>query len=61
MGDIADMMLEGYLCACCGVYLEGDGGGFPRYCSNDCEPDNDTHSKKNYFKKLHNQLKESQK
>ncbi len=38
MGEIADMMLEGDLCAGCGVYLEGDGEGFPRYCSKECEP-----------------------
>ncbi len=38
MGEIADMMLEGDLCAGCGVYMEGDGEGFPRYCSKACEP-----------------------
>jgi endogenous inhibitor of DNA gyrase (YacG/DUF329 family) len=38
VGEIADMMLEGDLCAGCGVYLEGDGEGFPRYCSKQCEP-----------------------
>jgi len=39
MGEIADMMLEGTLCAGCGVYIgEGD-MGIPQYCSNDCEPD----------------------
>ena len=36
MGDIADMMLDGTLCEGCGVYLEGEGDGFPRYCP-DCE------------------------
>ena len=35
MGDIADMMLEGDLCATCGVYMDGDGDGSPRYCK-DC-------------------------
>lgn len=35
MGDIADMMLEGILCAGCGVYMGGDNDGIPRYCS-DC-------------------------
>ena len=35
MGDIADMMIEGDLCAGCGVYLPGDGDGIPRYCR-DC-------------------------
>jgi len=35
MGEIADMMLEGYLCAGCGVTLPGESNGFPRYCR-DC-------------------------
>ncbi len=39
MGEIADMMLEGDLCAGCGVYMDGDGDGFPRYCSASCDPD----------------------
>lgn len=33
MGEIAEMMLEGDLCAGCGVYLAGEGCGVPRYCS----------------------------
>lgn len=36
MGEIADMMLEGTLCEGCGVYLEGDAPGYPRYCSYCC-------------------------
>lgn len=40
MGDIADMMLDGTLCACCGVYLDGNViEGIPNYCS-DCARDN---------------------
>jgi len=31
MGDIADAMLDGDLCQCCGVYMEG-GDGYPRSC-----------------------------
>jgi hypothetical protein len=33
MGEIADMMLDGTLCQCCGVYI-GDVslGDFPQYC-----------------------------
>lgn len=38
MGDISEMMLDGTLCEGCGVYLEGEGEGFPRYCSKQCEP-----------------------
>lgn len=37
MGEIADMMLDGTLCAGCGVYLEGDTiEGIPNYCE-DCQ------------------------
>ena len=39
MGEIADMMLEGDLCECCGCYIDGDGEGFPRYCSPQCARD----------------------
>lgn len=39
MGDIADMMLDGTLCEGCGVYIEGDADGFPRYCSAQCRRD----------------------
>lgn len=35
MGEIADMMLDGTLCSCCGVYLEGEPEGFPQDCE-DC-------------------------
>lgn len=36
MGEIAEMMLDGTLCAGCGEFLDGDGEGFPRYCSKQC-------------------------
>lgn len=39
MGEIADMMLDGTLCEGCGTYMEGEGYGFPRYCSNACARD----------------------
>ncbi|GAQ30255.1 hypothetical protein SAMD00023378_3938 [Ralstonia sp. NT80] len=35
MGDIADMMLEGLLCECCGAFIDGDSDGVPRRCG-DC-------------------------
>lgn len=38
MGEIADMMLEGTLCAGCGEYLDGEGYGIPLYCGG-CQPD----------------------
>ncbi len=31
MGEIAEMMLDGTLCAGCGVFLNGDGDGRPPY------------------------------
>ena len=32
MGEIADMMIEGEICECCGEYL-GEGGGFAQLCA----------------------------
>ncbi len=37
MGEIADMMLDGTLCADCGVYLDMESVGYPAYCGS-CEP-----------------------
>lgn len=37
MGDIAEMMLDGTLCQCCGGYLGAD-GDYPQSC-NDCKKD----------------------
>lgn len=37
MGEYAEMMLDGTCCEGCGEYL-GNGDGFPRYCSPECEP-----------------------
>src|SRR5688500_10789686 len=40
MGEIAEMMLDGTLCECCGSYIDEEGGdGFPRYCSPQCDRD----------------------
>lgn len=39
MGDVADAMLGGELCEMCGVYLEGEAEGIPRYCSAQCAKD----------------------
>ncbi len=35
MGEIADMMLDGTLCECCGEFI-GDATGYPGYCSKEC-------------------------
>ena len=37
MGETAEMMLDGTLCACCGEYLGGD-DGYAIYCAG-CAPD----------------------
>jgi hypothetical protein len=40
MGEIAEMMLDGTLCECCGAYIDdGAAPGFPRYCSPQCARD----------------------
>lgn len=40
MGEVAEMMLDGTLCECCGVYIhDGEAEGFPRYCSPQCAED----------------------
>lgn len=39
MGECAEMMLDGTLCASCGAYIEGEGDGIPRYCSPQCRRD----------------------
>lgn len=39
MGEIADMMIGGDLCEGCGMALDGEGYGIPRYCSNECARD----------------------
>jgi hypothetical protein len=37
MGEIADMMLDGTMCQFCGVFLDGEPLGIPRYCA-ECAP-----------------------
>lgn len=39
MGEIADAMINGELCEMCGVALDGDAPGYPRYCSLECAQD----------------------
>ena len=38
MGEIAEMMLDGTLCECCGSYIGSD-AGYPQYCSDECAKD----------------------
>lgn len=40
MGEIAEMMLDGTLCAGCGVYIGAD-NGYPEYCEDCLEEIND--------------------
>ena len=44
MGEIAEMMLDGTLCQCCGDFL-GTDNGFPTYCA-DCQPEEEKIVKK---------------
>lgn len=39
MGEIAEMMINGEMCECCGVFLDGEASGYPRYCSKECASD----------------------
>ena len=39
MGEIADSMISGETCEMCGVWLDGESPGYPRYCSNECADD----------------------
>jgi len=40
MGEIADAMLNGDMCAMCGVMLENEEDmGIPMYCSDECMKD----------------------
>jgi hypothetical protein len=42
VGEIADMMLDGILCECCGAFIDDDdASGFPRYCCGQCARDRD--------------------
>ena len=36
MGEIAELILEGFLCIDCGSFIDGDATGHPRKCE-DCE------------------------
>lgn len=38
-GEIAEMMLDGTLCECCGEYIGDGDSGYPRYCSEQCARD----------------------
>lgn len=40
MGEYAEMMLDGTMCASCGEFIhQGEAEGFPRYCSSQCARD----------------------
>lgn len=32
MGEITDMILDGYLCEVCGTFIDQDAAGYPRRC-----------------------------
>jgi len=33
MGDVADAILDGLFCQCCGELIDGDEPGYPRTCA----------------------------
>ena len=37
MGEIAEMIMMGFICQTCGMPIDGDAWGFPRCCE-DCAP-----------------------
>lgn len=39
MGEIADDMINGFTCEMCGMFLDGEEPGYPRYCSAECADD----------------------
>jgi len=39
MGEIADMMLGGEMCAMCGAEMDAGDMGIPMYCSQECAND----------------------
>ena len=39
MGEIADDMINGFVCEMCGTFLDGEEPGYPRYCSIECADD----------------------
>lgn len=39
MGDIADMILEGFMCQYCGEVIDGEEPGYPRSCGCDNSDD----------------------
>ena len=65
MGEIADAMLSGLFCECCGVYMDGEEPGYPRRC-NSCNIDelihpNTPHRGKNWKRNRKNKEKRRRK
>lgn len=65
MGEIAEMMINGYLCEGCGVFLDGEEPGFPRRCE-DCKEASETNllkqkKRRNTSKKQKSKKKQAKK
>ena len=58
MGDIADAMLDGTLCATCGEFI-GESSGIPGYCCLECEPPEYTAAKNSEVGQLMKRLKDT--
>jgi hypothetical protein len=41
MGEIAEMIMMGFMCQQCGMPIDGDGWGYPR-CCDDCKDQYET-------------------
>lgn len=44
MGEIAEMMLDGTLCQCCGEYIGKEENGLPAFCEDCAKDSNEKHS-----------------
>jgi hypothetical protein len=51
MGEIAEMMLNGFYCEQCGSLIDGEEPGYPRKCE-DCEKESRPHKHKKRGKKV---------
>ncbi|WP_169736931.1 hypothetical protein [Sporolactobacillus terrae] len=50
MGEIAEMMLNGFYCEQCGCLIDGEETGYPRLCE-DCAEEERPHKRKRNRKK----------
>ncbi len=56
MGEIADAMLDGTFCECCGEYIGSD-AGYPQYCSPQCADDRGVEFDNSWLLELNNKTR----